>query len=80
MNNRTNDVTQLMRNMVRNGTLALQVNNNNMGGSDPAQGADKVLTVFYRYQGREQTARSKRGTPSGFPDAVENAMQFTRHG
>ncbi|MFZ3216851.1 MAG: DUF3395 domain-containing protein [Candidatus Acidiferrales bacterium] len=60
LNNRTNDVTQLMRNRVRNGSLVVVVNNSNMGG-DPAQGANKVLTVTYRYQGREQTATVKEG-------------------
>jgi hypothetical protein len=66
LNNRTNDVTQLMRDMVRNGTLVVQVNNNNMGG-DPAVGADKVLTVIYRYQGQEQTATVKEGNALRIP-------------
>jgi hypothetical protein len=66
LNNRTNDVTQLMRTMMRTGTHVVQVNNN-MGG-DPAQGADKVLTIIYRYQGREQTSSVKEGnTP---PDSL----------
>jgi hypothetical protein len=60
LNNQNNDVTQLLRGMVRNGSLIVQVNNNNMG-DDPAQGADKVLTVIYRYQGREQTSTVKEG-------------------
>jgi hypothetical protein len=60
LNNRTNDVTQLLRGMVRNGTLAVQVNNNTMGG-DPAKGGDKVLTVIYRVQGRERTSTVKEG-------------------
>jgi hypothetical protein len=66
LNNRTNDVTQLLRNMVQNGALAVQVNNNNMGG-DPAVGGDKVLTVIYRYQGREQTATVKEGNALRIP-------------
>ena len=66
MNNQTSDVTQLMRNMVRNGTLVVQVNNNNMGG-DPAVGSGKVLTVIYRYQGREQTATVKEGNALRIP-------------
>jgi len=66
LNNRTNDVTQLMRSMVRGGTLVVQVNNNNMGG-DPAVGADKVLTVIYRYQGREQSATVKEGNMLRIP-------------
>ncbi len=66
LNNRNNDVTQLLRGMARNGSIVLQVNNNNMGG-DPAQGADKVLTVIYRYQGREQTATVKEGNTLRIP-------------
>jgi hypothetical protein len=66
LNNRTNDVTQLLRGMVRNGTLVVQVNNNNMGG-DPAKGGDKVLTVIYRYQGREQTSTVKEGNMLRIP-------------
>jgi hypothetical protein len=66
LNNRTNDVTQLLRGMVRNGTLAVQVNNNNMGG-DPAKGGDKVLTVIYRFQGRERTSTVKEGNVLRIP-------------
>ncbi len=67
LNNRTNDVTQILRGMVRNGTLYVQVNNNNMGG-DPAVGADKVLTVIYRYQNnREQTSTVKEGNTLRIP-------------
>jgi hypothetical protein len=66
LNNRTNDVTQIVRSMVRNGTLYVPVNNNNLGG-DPAKGADKVLTVIYRFQGREQTATVKEGNVLRIP-------------
>jgi hypothetical protein len=66
LNNRTNDVTQPLRGMVRNGTLVVQVNNNNMGG-DPAKGGDKVLTVIYRYQGREQTSTVREGNTLRIP-------------
>jgi hypothetical protein len=66
LNNRTNDVTQLLRGMVRNGTVAVQVSNNNMGG-DPAKGGDKVLTVIYRFQGREQTSTVKEGNMLRIP-------------
>jgi hypothetical protein len=52
--------------MVRNGTLYVPVNNNNLGG-DPAKGADKVLTVIYRFQGREQTATVKEGNVLRIP-------------
>jgi hypothetical protein len=66
LNNRTMDVTQMLRGMARNGSLVVQVNNNNMGG-DPARGADKVLTVIYRYQGRERTATVKEGNQLRIP-------------
>ena len=66
LNNRTNDVTQLLRGRMQNGTLVIQVNNNNMGG-DPAVGGDKVLTVIYRYQGREQTSTVKEGNTLRIP-------------
>jgi hypothetical protein len=66
LNNRTNDVTQLLRGMARNGSVNVQVTNNNMGG-DPAQGADKVLTVIYRYGGREQTSTVKEGNTLRIP-------------
>jgi hypothetical protein len=66
LNNQTNDVSQLLRGMVQNGTLVVQVNNNSMGG-DPAKGGDKVLTVIYRYQGREQTSTVKEGNTLRIP-------------
>jgi hypothetical protein len=67
LNNRTSDVTQILRNQVQqNGTLILQVNNRNLGG-DPAVGADKVLTVTYRVNGREQTATVKEGNTLRIP-------------
>jgi len=66
LNNRTSDVTQLLRGQVRNGTLAIQVNNSNMGG-DPWPGADKVLTVIYRINGREQTFTVKEGNTLRIP-------------
>jgi hypothetical protein len=66
LNNRTNDVTQLLRSMVRGNSLAVQVNNQNLGG-DPAVGADKVLTVIYRTNGREQTATVKEGNTLRIP-------------
>jgi hypothetical protein len=66
LNNRTMDVTQNLRGMVRNGSLAVQVNNNSMGG-DPAKGADKVLTVIYRFQGRERTSTVKEGNVLRIP-------------
>ncbi len=66
LNNRTMDVSQLLRGQVRNGTLIVQVNNRSLGG-DPAPGADKVLTVIYRINGREQTATVKEGNTLRIP-------------
>lgn len=57
---RTVNVTEQLRTMVRNGVLALNVNNDNLGG-DPAIGADKVLIVIYRYQGQEQATAVREG-------------------
>jgi hypothetical protein len=65
-NNRTNDVTQMLRGMVRGNSLVVTVNNNNMGG-DPAVGADKVLTVIYWFNGREQTSTVKEGNTLRIP-------------
>ena len=56
----------MLRSMVRNGSLVVQVNNNTMGG-DPAKGGDKVLTVIYRFQGREQTSTVKEGNVLRIP-------------
>ncbi|HEY2458186.1 MAG TPA: hypothetical protein VGI13_12865 [Candidatus Acidoferrum sp.] len=56
----------MLRGMARNGSIVLQVTNNNLGG-DPAPGADKVLTVIYRVQGREQTATVKEGNTLRIP-------------
>lgn len=66
LNNRTNDVTQLLARQVSNGTLVIQATNRNLGG-DPWPGADKVLTVIYRYNGREQTSTVKEGNTLRIP-------------
>jgi hypothetical protein len=67
LNNRTSDVTRILQGQVQpNGTLVIQANNQSMGG-DPAVGADKVLTVIYRYNGREQTATVKEGNTLRIP-------------
>jgi hypothetical protein len=66
LNNRTSDVSQILRGQISNGTLVIQVNNRNLGG-DPAPGADKVLTVIYRVNGREQTATVKEGSTLRIP-------------
>jgi hypothetical protein len=66
LNKRTNDVTSLLRGMIRNDTLVVGVNNRNMGG-DPWPGADKVLTVIYRYRGQERTSTVKEGNTLRIP-------------
>jgi DnaJ-like protein C11, C-terminal len=66
LNNQTNDVTQRLRHMVRNGSLSVRVTNGNLGG-DPAVGRDKVLTVIYRFNGREQTSTVKEGNSLSIP-------------
>lgn len=66
LNNRTSDVSQILRSQVQNGTLVIQANNRNLGG-DPYPGADKVLTVVYRVNGREQTATVKEGNTLRIP-------------
>jgi hypothetical protein len=57
---RTANVTEQLQSMVREGVLALNVNNANLGG-DPAIGADKVLIVIYRYRGQEQATAVREG-------------------
>jgi hypothetical protein len=49
--------------------LSVQVHNSNMGG-DPAVGADKVLTVIYRYNRREQSTTAKEGNALRIPWSV----------
>ena len=54
------NVTDLLRSMVRDRGLALDVNNRTLGG-DPAPGADKVLIVVYRFRGQEQATAVGEG-------------------
>jgi hypothetical protein len=57
---RTVNVTDRLRSMVRDGVLAVRVNNESFGG-DPAIGADKVLIVIYRIRGEEQATAVREG-------------------
>jgi hypothetical protein len=57
---RTVNVTEQLRSMVRDGVLAVRVNNENFGG-DPAIGADKVLIVIYSSRGQEQASAVREG-------------------
>lgn len=63
---RTVDVTDLLRSRVRSGMLTLVVTNSAMGG-DPAVGADKVLIVLYRFQGRETATAVNEGSTLTLP-------------
>jgi hypothetical protein len=57
---RSVNVTEQLRAMVRDGALAVRVNNENFGG-DPAIGADKVLIVVYSSHGQEQATAVREG-------------------
>ena len=57
--NRWMDVTYRVC-MVLSGNGMVRVTNGNLGG-DPAVGRDKVLTVIYRLNGREQISTVKEG-------------------
>lgn len=57
---RSVNVTEQLRAMIRDGVLAVRVNNENFGG-DPAVGADKVLIVIYSSRGQEQATAVPEG-------------------
>jgi hypothetical protein len=57
---RTVNVTEQLRAMIRDGVLAVRVNNETFGG-DPAIGADKVLIVVYSSRGQEQATAVREG-------------------
>jgi hypothetical protein len=57
---RTVNVTELLRNRVRDGVVSFVVNNGALGG-DPAIGADKILIVVYRFQGNETATAVREG-------------------
>ena len=60
MQGRTVNVTEQLRAMIRDGVLAVRVNNESFGG-DPAIGADKVLIVIYSSRGQEQATAVPEG-------------------
>ena len=62
----TADVTDLLRGLARGRGLAVRVSNGAMGG-DPAPGADKVLIVIYRFQGRDQATAVREGNVLTIP-------------
>jgi|SRR5712664_208213 len=63
---RTLNVTDLLRNRVRDGMLNLVVTNSAMGG-DPAAGSDKILIVVYRVQGNETATAVREGNTLSIP-------------
>jgi hypothetical protein len=62
----TVNVTELLRARMRNGQISFVVTNGALGG-DPAVGADKILVVIYRYQGRESAAIVREGNTLTIP-------------
>ncbi len=63
---RTVNVTDLLRSRIRDGVLSFVVTNSALGG-DPAIGADKILIVVYRYQGKESAAAVREGNTLTIP-------------
>ncbi len=63
---RTVNVTDLLRDQVRDGMLSVNVNNRSMG-VDPAMGEDKVLIVIYVSQGKEQAVAVREGSTLSIP-------------
>jgi hypothetical protein len=63
---RTVDVTDLLRSRVREGSLSFVVTNSALGG-DPAIGADKILIVVYKFEGRETAAAVREGNTLTIP-------------
>jgi hypothetical protein len=57
---RTVNVTDVLRSRIREGVLSCVVTNSALGG-DPAVGADKILIVVYRYQGKESATAVREG-------------------
>jgi hypothetical protein len=63
---RTVNVTDILKRMVRDGALTVNVSNRSLGG-DPAVGADKMLIVVYSSQGKEQATAVAEGTTLTIP-------------
>lgn len=62
----TVNVTELVRSRMRDGQINFVVANRELGG-DPAVGADKVLVVIYRYQGKESAVIVREGNALTIP-------------
>jgi hypothetical protein len=63
---RTANVTDVLRSRIHDGVLSFVVTNSALGG-DPAIGADKILIVVYRYQGRESATAVREGNALTIP-------------
>src|SRR6267378_8663324 len=63
---RTVNVTDVLRSRIREGVLSFVVTNSALGG-DPAIGADKILIVVYRYQGKESATAVREGYSVAIP-------------
>jgi hypothetical protein len=63
---RTENVTDLLRSRIRDGVLSFVVTNSAMGG-DPVIGAEKILIVVYRFQGRESATAVREGNTLTLP-------------
>jgi alpha-L-rhamnosidase len=60
------DVTALLRTKIQNGTLSVNVNNEELGG-DPAHGEVKELVVTYKVDGEEKTDVLNENKKGRFP-------------
>ncbi len=58
---RSVDVTGFMQTLVSNGVNSLIVNNNSLGGGDPAPGQPKTLRVTYEVNGQRMEKRANEG-------------------
>jgi hypothetical protein len=63
---KTVNVTDMLRSRVHDGMLSFVVTNSALGG-DPAIGADKVLIVIYRYEGKESATAVREGNTLTIP-------------
>ena len=63
---RTVNVTDVLQSRIRDGVLSFVVTNSALRG-DPAIGADKILIVVYRYQGKESATAVNEGNTLTIP-------------
>jgi hypothetical protein len=62
----TMDVTNRLRSMIRDGSLAVHLNNDSMGG-DPAREIHKVLVLTYSYHGQQRTITVRESDDLSLP-------------